>query len=105
MVQYTAMAPIKMDTADGTGDNIDGSSDSVTIPNDASGVKAKFVHVSVSEDAYVLANAAGDTITTTNGIIVTPESGGIILDVTGYAKIYYLQVSTGGRICVKPVGG
>ena len=99
------MAPLKMDSADGTGDDIDGSSDSVTIPNDASGVKAKFVPVSVSEDAYILAGPSGDTITTSNGIILTPESGGIVLDVTGYVKIYYMQVSGAGRICIKPLSG
>jgi len=87
----------------GTGDDVDGTTDSVTIPDNAAGDRARRVLVTVSEDTYVLPGAAGVTVTATTGIIVTPESGGKVLDVGGYVAIAYLQVSGAGRICVTPV--
>jgi hypothetical protein len=87
----------------GAGDDTDGSSDLTAIPNDASGVKAKVVLITVSEDTYVLPVLAGGAVTNATGAIVTPESGGLVLDVAGFHSIAYLQVSGAGRICINPM--
>jgi hypothetical protein len=87
----------------GAGDDVDGTSDTTTIPNAAGGVKPRAILITVSEDTYVLVGVSGETVTTTNGTIVTPESGGIVFDCAGHTAVAYKQVSTGGRICISPL--
>ena len=87
----------------GAGDDIDGSSDTTAIPNDASGVKAKTVLITVSAAAYILPVQSGGAVTSAAGTIVTPESGGIALAVGGFHSIAYLQVSGAGQINISPL--
>jgi len=103
MALYPALPLISVATGGGAGDDIDGSSDTTAIPNAADGNPAKVCLITVSEDAYVLPVLTGGAVTTTTGFIVTPESGGVMLDTTGFDLIAYLQVSTAGRICITPL--
>ena len=75
------------------------------LPNDASGVQASTVLVTVSIATYVRVIAAGGTsVTSSNGIVVTPESGGVVLNTRGYkasAELSHMRVgSSDGRICI-----
>lgn len=101
-MKYMPLMAIKQSAA-GAGEDVDGSADTITIPNKADGSKAEFILVTVSEDTYVRVGASGDTVSATNGVIVTPESGGMIFACGGQTTVHHLQVSTAGRICVTPL--
>lgn len=103
MSLHPALPVISIPAAGGAGDDIDGTSDTTAIPNAADANPARVCLITVSEDAYVLPVLTGGAVTTTTGIIVTPESGGIMLDTAGYDLIAYLQVSGAGRICITPM--
>lgn len=86
-----------------TGEDVDSSSDSIAIPT-VGGVSARRVLITVSTATYVSAgNGSGGTITNANGILVTPESGGLIMDVVGSTHIYHIRSAADGRITITPL--
>lgn len=84
------------------GEDIDGSSDTLTLPTGAGGNTAEWVLVTVSGAAYVLPVASGGSVSSTTGIILG-AGGSILLNVKGYAAIAHLQVTAAGQITVAPV--
>ena len=105
MGSMTALRPLSIPSV-ASGDDINDSSDTTAIPNDASGVQASTVLVTVTADAYVRPVVSGGTVTNANGVIITPECGGMMFNVRGLgasAAIAYLQVSGVGRITIAAV--
>ena len=86
----------------GAGDDIDGSSDTTEIPNDSGGTKAKTVMICVSVAAYVLPVQSGGAVTASTGTQIGPNER-LVLDVSGFHSIAYLQVAGNGQITISPV--
>lgn len=100
----TPVCPLRVGS--GVGEDVDGTPDTIALPNAANGAVAEMVLVTVTEDTYVLPVKTGGAVATTTGIIVTPESGGILLNVKGLQLIAHVQVSATGNtqnITVNPV--
>jgi hypothetical protein len=94
---------ISVPAAGGAGAVVGGTSATTAIPNTADGKTALVCLITVSEDTYVLPVLTGGAVTNVTGIIVTPESGGILLHTGGIDLIAHLQVSGAGRICITPI--
>jgi hypothetical protein len=92
---------LKVDPAGGTGAATGGSSVATAVP-DVNGVNAPRVLVTVSAAAYILPGISA-TVTSSNGFVLTPESGGALISTHGITTISHLQVSGAGRICILPV--
>lgn len=107
MSSMSALRPLTLKPGGGTGVATTTSAVDTAIPDDASGAQARTVLITVSEDTWVLPiSAGGSVVAVGTGIIVTPESGGIVLNVSGYgdaAEISHLRVSAVGRINICPL--
>jgi hypothetical protein len=77
------------------------SSQSVAIPNDASGVPARYVRILASGNAYVKPGRTGVTATV-NDFFLNPNEG-VVLNVLGQTHIAYLQESNAPKINITPL--
>lgn len=95
--------PLTMTTVGGTGGAVGATTAELTLPT------ARVVHVTVTTAAVVRLGPSGVTVTTANGTIITPDSGGLILDTMGFVSIASIRVALNGvaagdgLICVNPV--
>lgn len=99
-----AICPLRILT--GVGEDVDGTPDTIALPTLPGGGTAEIVLVTVTEDTYVLPVLTGGAVATTTGIIVTPESGGLLLNVMGLNAIAHVEVAASGNtqnITVNPV--
>jgi hypothetical protein len=87
----------------GTGASITTSatSQSVAIPTDSSGGKARFVVISVTQAAYVRPGNSSVTATTTDIICNANEK--TVLNVAGCTNIAALQQGSSGNVTIVPV--
>ncbi|MDP3677309.1 MAG: hypothetical protein Q8R44_19790, partial [Novosphingobium sp.] len=72
------------------------SSNDLAIPNDSSGNKAKRVAISIATAAaYIMLGISTDTVTTTNGFVLNPGDGWVILNCAGSTQtsVIHLQVA------------
>lgn len=95
--------PISMTTGAQTGGAVGGTSAALALP------ACNVCHVTVSTPAVVLLGPSTATVTTGTGILVTPDSGGIIFDRVGHTHIASIRVALNGLaaadglICVAAV--
>jgi len=88
-------------TGEGSGATTGGSSATIAIPVDASGVKAEKVLITVEGATYVLPGLSGATATTSSIIVSHDEP--LALDVLGLSHIAHLQLTAAQRITVTPI--
>lgn len=88
-------------TTEGTGATTSGSSATIAIPVDASGVRAEKVLVTVEGATYVLPGPSGATATTSS--ILVSHDAPLALDVMGLTHIAHLQLTAAQRITVTPI--
>lgn len=74
----------------------------VAIPNNASGVIAKYVRITVASGAAYVKPVLTGTACTANDILVTVGES-IVLNVFGYTHIAYLQESAAVKINILPL--
>ena len=88
-------------TTEGTGATTSGSSATIAIPADASGVRAEKVLVTVEGATYVLPGPSGATATASS--ILVSHDAPLALDVMGLTHIAHLQLTAAQRITVTPI--
>jgi len=93
------MTPIKIMAA-GAAVTSSGSSQSITIPNDSTGNKAKTVLVTVEGLTYIL---PGIGLTATAACTIASANAPLLLDVTGMTTIAVLQLTAAQIVTVNPV--
>ena len=85
----------------GAGATTGSSSAVLAIPNDASGVKANKVMVTVGDLTFILPGSSAATATTSS-ILISPHAP-MIFDVHGITHIAHLEAVAAQRITVVPV--
>jgi hypothetical protein len=78
-----------------------GASQLVAIPSTSAGIRARFVRLQVIGSAYVRPVVTTGTCTV-NDILLSPNFD-VILDVTPYTHIAYLQEAAAARISITPL--
>lgn len=83
-----------------------GSSNSLAIPNGADGNKARYVGISIATAAaYFNFGASGDSVTASNGMVISPGDGMLIFATKSHTHIHHLQVASAGVISMTAIDG
>lgn len=88
-------------TATGAAVTFSGTSSQGTIPNDSSGVIARYIRVAATQACYFRLGLGTATATTTD-ILVQPADS-VVLSTNGLNRFAALQVTAGGVVVVSPM--
>lgn len=99
------VAPLSLPIGTIIGEATGAASNDLAIPNNRNGSKAKRVAISVTAAAYVKLGISTDTVSETDGFVLNPGDGWIVLDCHSsvHTSVLHLQVTAAGRISIAAV--